>query len=155
MAHFAKIGINGKVLSVHPMNDPDLLNADGIEDELVGKQYLEQHSNWPAELWVQTSYNTFQNTHLLGGTPFRGNHACIGYTWDEDNEIFWPKQPYPSWVKDTSIADWQSPIGAPPALTEEQEQQNTPPDENTPATHSWVYAWNEENQSWNLTDEAA
>ena len=122
MAHFAKIGINGKVLSVHPMNDPDLLNADGIEDELVGKQYLEQHSNWPAELWVKTSYNTKQNKHLLGGTPFRGNHACIGYTWDEDNEIFWPKQPYPSWVKDTSIADWQSPIGAPPALTEEQEQ---------------------------------
>jgi hypothetical protein len=37
--------------------------------------------------------------HKIGGTPFRGNYAGIGYTWDEDNQIFWPKKPYPSWVK--------------------------------------------------------
>ena len=44
---------------------------------------------------------------------------------------FGPKKPYPSWVKNTSTASWESPIGPAPALTEEQEQQNTPPDENT------------------------
>ena len=38
-------------------------------------------------------------------------------TWDEDNEIFWPKKPYASWVKNTSTAaQWQSPIGDAPAF---------------------------------------
>jgi hypothetical protein len=34
------------------------LNADGVEDETVGQQYLELHNNWPAQMWIQTSYNT-------------------------------------------------------------------------------------------------
>ena len=70
-----------------------MLNADGIEDEQVGQQWLETHNNWPAQMWIQTSYNTSQNTHRDGGTPFRGNYAGIGYTWDEDDQIFWPKKP--------------------------------------------------------------
>jgi hypothetical protein len=37
--------------------------------------------------------------HKDGGTPLRGNYAGIGYTWDEDDQIFWPKKPYASWVK--------------------------------------------------------
>jgi hypothetical protein len=134
-----------------------MLNAEGVEDESVGQQYLETHNNWPAQMWIQTSYNTTNNKHNSGddSKAFRGNYAGIGYEWDEDNNIFWPKKPYPSWVKDTTIADWQSPIGPAPALTEEQEQQNTPPDDDTPATHSWYYKWNEENQSWDLTNELA
>ena len=103
-------------------------------------------------MWIQTSYNTQGNQHKSGGTPFRGNYAGIGYEWDEDNQIFWPKKPYASWVKNTTDARWQSPIGDAPALTAEQETQNTPADENTPATHNWYYAWNEDNQSWDLTD---
>ena len=38
-------------------------------------------------------------------------------TWDEDNQIFWPKKPYASWVKNTTTASWKSPIGDAPALT--------------------------------------
>ena len=56
MAHFAKIGINSKVIGVHAVDNKDLLNADGVEDESVGKQFLERIHGWP--LWVQTSYNT-------------------------------------------------------------------------------------------------
>ena len=70
MAHFAKLGINGKVISVVPVNNSDLLNADGVEDETVGQEYLQTHNNWPAELWIQTSYNTIKNTHRLDGTAF-------------------------------------------------------------------------------------
>ena len=51
---------------------------------------------------------------------FRGNYAGIGYEWDEDNQIFWPKKPYASWVKNTTTASWDSPIGDAPALTAEQ-----------------------------------
>jgi hypothetical protein len=30
-----------------------MLNADGVEDESVGQQYLETHNNWPAQMWIQ------------------------------------------------------------------------------------------------------
>jgi hypothetical protein len=146
MAYFAKIGLNGKVLTVLTLNNSDMLNASGVEDETVGQQYLELHNNWPAQMWIQTSYNTVAGQHLKGGTPFRGNYAGIGYTWDEENQIFWPKKPYNSWVKDVTTASWKSPIGNAPALTEEQTAQNVA------CTHKWKYVWSEENQSWELTN---
>ena len=43
MAHFAKLGSNGKVIQVLTLNNKDMLNADGVEDEKVGQQYLERH----------------------------------------------------------------------------------------------------------------
>ena len=148
MAHFAKLGANGKVIQVLTLDNKDMLNADGVEDESVGQQYLETHNNWPAQMWIQTSYNTSGNTHNSGDNSkaFRGNYAGIGYTWDEDNEIFWPKKPYESWVKHIESASWKSPIGDAPALTAEQQSQN---DDNT---HRWGHSWNEEGQSWDLTD---
>ena len=149
MAHFAKLGANGKVIQVLTMDNDKMLNADGVEDETVGQQWLETHNNWPAQMWIQTSYNTSANQHRNGGTPFRGNYAGIGYIWDEDNNIFWPKKPYASWVKDTTTAQWKSPIGDAPALTAEQQSQNEA------GTHRWEYSWNEEGQSWDLTDELA
>ena len=149
MAHFAKLGANGKVIQVLTLNNSDMLNADGVEDEAVGQQYLERHNNWPAQMWIQTSYNTAGNVHKNSGTPFRGNYAGIGYEWDEDNEIFWPKKPYPSWVKNTTTAGWDSPIGAAPELTAEQTSQNDA------GTNHWHYAWNESGQSWDLTDGMA
>ena len=149
MAHFAKLGANGKVIQVLTLDNKDMLNADGVEDESVGQQYLETHNNWPAQMWIQTSYNTSGNQHKLGGTPFRGNYAGIGYEWDEDNNIFWPKKPFSSWVKDIATAGWKSPIGDAPALTAEQTSQNEA------GTHSWGYDWNESGQSWDLTDAQA
>jgi hypothetical protein len=123
-----------------------MLNSNGIEEEAVGQQYLETNNNWPAQMWIQTSYNTSGNQHKNGGTPFRGNYAGIGYTWDEDEGIFWPKKPYASWVKLNSEARWQSPIGDAPELTQEQQ------DQNTAGTHMWGYQWNEDGQSWDLVD---
>ena len=151
MAHFAKLGSNGKVIQVLTLNNGDMLNADGVEDESVGQQYLETHNNWPAQMWIQTSYNTSGNKHSSGddSKAFRGNYAGIGYTWDEDDQIFWPKKPYASWVKDITTASWKSPIGDAPALTAEQESQNTAD------THGWYYAWNEANTTWDLTDYKA
>ena len=126
MAHFAKIGANGKVIAVLTLNNGDMLNADGVEDERVGQQYLERHNNWPAQMWIQTSYNTMHGTHTLGGTPLRGNYAGIGYIWDEDNNLFYPKKPFASWVLNTTTATWHSPIGdAPDDLTDEEKAAKT------------------------------
>ena len=148
MAHFAKLGSNGKVIQVLTLDNKDMKNADGVEDERVGQEYLQLHNNWPAEMWIQTSYNTSQNKHNSGDNSkaLRGNYAGIGYTWDEDDQIFWPKKPFASWVKNKTDARWESPIGDAPALTAEQESQNEA------GTHSWRYDWNESGQSWDLTD---
>ena len=102
-------------------------------------------------MWIQTSYNTSGNKHSSGddSKAFRGNYAGIGYEWDEDNSIFWPKKPYASWVKDTTTASWKSPIGDAPELTAEQTSQNEA------GTHMWSYVWNESGQSWDLTDSKA
>jgi len=99
-------------------------------------------------MWIQTSYNTINNTHNSGDNSkaLRGNYAGIGYIWDEDNNIFWPPKPHASWVKHIESASWKSPIGDAPALTAEQESQNEA------ETHRWHYVWNEANQSWDLTD---
>jgi hypothetical protein len=144
MAHFAKITENNEVLHVLTLDNINMLNINNIEEELIGQQYLELHNNWPSHLWIQTSYNTYNNKHLNGGTPFRGNYAGIGYNWDENNQIFWPKKPYSSWIKHIPTASWKSPIGDAPELTEEQLAQNIA------KSHSWNYEWNELNQSWNL-----
>jgi hypothetical protein len=151
MAHFAKLGANGKVIQVLTMDNDKMLNADGVEDESVGQQWLERHNNWPSQMWIQTSYNTIGNIFLSGddSKAFRGNYAGIGYEWDEDNQIFWPKKPFASWVKDINTANWKSPIGGAPALTAEQTSQNEA------GTHSWTYIWNESGQSWDLTDALA
>ena len=148
MAHFAKLGANSKVIQVLTLNNSDMLNADGVEDETVGQQYLETHNNWPAQMWIQTSYNTSGNKHNSGddSKAFRGNYAGIGYEWDEDNQIFWPKKPYASWIKHLESASWKSPIGDAPALTAEQTSQNEA------NTHMWSYVWNEDNTTWDLTD---
>ena len=149
MAHFAKIGMNGKVIQVTTMDNQVMEDSDGNEVEANGQQWLETNNNWPSEMWIQTSYNTINNTHKDGGTPFRGNYAGIGYTWNEDDQIFWPKKPYASWVKDLSTASWISPIGDAPDLTATKTSQNEA------ETHSWSYVWNEANTTWNLTDDLA
>jgi len=137
MARFAKIGLNNKVIGVHVVNNSDCLNADGVEDETIGQQFLERLHSWPASMWIQTSYNTSQGTHILGGTPFRGHHAGIGMIWDEDNNIFYPKKPHANWVLNTTTATWHSPIGdAPDDLTDEEKASRT------------YYGWDEAGQSW-------
>jgi len=144
MAHFAKLGSNSRVIQVLTLNNGDMLNADGVEDETVGQQYLERHNNWPAQMWIQTSYNTSGGTHKNGGTPLRGNYAGIGYTWDEDNNLFYPKKPYASWVLNTTTASWHSPIGdAPDDLTDEEKAANT------------HYVWNEGTGAWDKTTPEA
>ena len=133
MAHYAKLGANNKVIAVHVVADADCQNADGIEDEEVGRQFLERIHSWP--LWKKTSYNTQSGQHKNGGTPLRGNYAGIGMTYDEDNDIFIIKKPFASWTLNVEEARWQSPIGDAPELSEEEV-----------STH--YYEWNESTGAW-------
>ena len=80
MAHYAKLGANNRDINVEVVADKDCQNASGVEDEEVGRQFLERIHSWP--LWKKTSYNTSSGQHKLGGTPLRGNYAGIGMTYD-------------------------------------------------------------------------
>ena len=80
----------------------------------------------------RTSYNTMANQHLLDGTPFRGNYAGIGMVYDQENDVFYPAKPYPSWTLNEETWNWDCPVAQP-----EDDQQ---------------YTWNEEDQTWDLVE---
>ena len=145
MAHFAKIDENNIVVQVI------VVSNDVATDEQAGITFL-QNLYKNTATWKQTSYNTINNTHRLGGTAFRGNYAGNGYIWDADNDIFLIPKPFTSWTKHISSATWRSPLGNPPDLTEEQVSQNNA------NSHRWIYNWNESayqsdnSTGWDLID---
>jgi len=130
MASFAKIGLNSKVIAVVSVNNEVLKDSSGIEREELGIQFLNELYKWP--IWKQTSYNTHGRVHSSGGTPFRKNHAGIGYTYDEDRDAFIPKKPYNSWILNEQTCLWESPVAYP--------------------TDGKRYSWNETNLNWELVE---
>ena len=40
----------------------------------------------------RTSYNTRDGVHLLGGVPYRGTYAGIGYRYDPVADVFMPPE---------------------------------------------------------------
>jgi hypothetical protein len=138
MAHFAKLGINSKVIGVEVVADADCKNADNIEDETVGIQFLENIHGWP--LWKKTSYNTQANVHSLGGTPFRKNYAGIGYTYDEDRDAFIPPKPYASWVVNETTCLWEAPVAYPSVI------------EYGDPAKKYEISWDETNTRWVAKD---
>ncbi len=111
MASFAKIGLNNKVIEVLSVVNNVLHDSNGVEQEAIGIDFLTKLTGYP--IWVQTSYNTYGNQHKLGGTPFRGNFAGIGYTYDAANDVFYAPKPYPSWILSTSTWLWEAPVAMP------------------------------------------
>ena len=101
MAHFAKIGLNNKVINVVGVNDNVLLDADGVEQEVLGVQFLEGTTGWA--LWKQTSYNA----------TIRKNFAGIGYTYDEDRDAFIAPKPFNSWTLNETTCTWEAPVAYP------------------------------------------
>jgi len=131
MASFAKIGLNGRVIEVVSVVNDVIKDSNGIEREELGIQFLNELYSWP--IWKQTSYNTHGGIHDNGGTPFRKNHASIGYIYDEDRDAFIPKKPYNSWILNEQTCLWESPIPIP-----------------TDASINKRYQWNEQIQNWEL-----
>jgi hypothetical protein len=128
MASFAKIGLNGKVIEVQSVVNEVLHDANGIEQEAIGIDFLTKLTGW--SVWVQTSYNTHGGVHSSGGTPLRKNHAAIGYTYDETRDAFIPKKPFNSWILNESTCLWNAPVAYP--------------------TDGGKYTWNETNLNWEI-----
>ena len=105
-----------------------------VTEVIVGKNEGEDGIDW--EVWYgdfrgqvckRTSYNTRHNVHTNNGTPYRGNYAGIGYTYQADIDAFVVPKPYASWILDSNVM-WQPPIARP--------------------MDDKMYSWNEATTSW-------
>jgi hypothetical protein len=131
MASFAKIGLNSKVIEVLSVHNNVLKDSNGIEQEVNGIDFLTKLTGWA--IWKQTSYNTVGGVHNNNGTPFRKNHAGIGYTYDEDRDAFIPPKPFNSWILNEDTCLWNAPVVMP------QDGKS--------------YNWNESTLSWDIVEK--
>ena len=132
MASFAKIENNIVITVVSVVNDV-LKDSNGVEQEQLGIDFLKKLYNEPNAVWKQTSYNTIGGVHSSGGTPFRKNHAGIGYTYDSNRDAFIAPKPFNSWILNEDTCIWEAPIAYP-----------------VDSNINNIYTWNEEILNWEL-----
>ena len=105
MAHYAVLNEKNIVTQVFVGRDEDDL-PDGIDD-------WETYYAPEGHTVKRTSYNTVGGQHVLGGTPFRGNYAGRGFTYDETLDAFLPPKPYASWTLNETTYCWEAPVVMP------------------------------------------
>lgn len=122
MAYYALMDENNTVVQV----------ITGIDEtELIeGKNPEQWYGEFHNMKCKRTSYNTYGNSHKLGGLPFRGNYAGINYKYDKDFDVFIPPQPFSSWKLNYETFLWEPPIPKP--LDEE----------------GFIWKWSEYNKEW-------
>jgi len=101
MAHFAKIGLNNKVIQVSSIHDSQLLDSNNVSSENLGIDFLTNLTGWA--IWKQT----FKDRSL------RKNYAGIGYTYDEDRDAFIAPKPFNSWILNEDTCLWEAPVALP------------------------------------------
>lgn len=116
MAHFAQIGLNNKVISVTRIDDSIITDANNNQVEQLGVDFLANLSGWA--IWKRTWKDNSQRKRFAGK----------GFIYDEDNDVFMPPKPHPSWVINKETFTWTAPIAYP--------------------TDGGYYVWNETTQSW-------
>ena len=102
MAYFAKLNLNNIVENVISINNSVITDSNGIEQEQLGIDFINQLYN-TNDTWKQTSYNN----------NIRKNYAGIGYTYDSQRDAFIPPKPYNSWVLNEQTCLWEAPVARP------------------------------------------
>ena len=125
MAHFVQLDENNVVTQVIVVANEDTADSNGVEVEEIGVAFCKKLLGADTR-WKQTSYNN----------NFRVRYAGIGYSYNEELNAFIAPKPFESWVLVEETADWQSPVGPAPTLTEAQVEARS------------FYRWNEEELEW-------
>ena len=107
MAHFAQLDENNVVTQVIVVSNDDCTDSNGTEVESIGVAFCQKLLGADTN-WKQTSYNN----------NMRVRYAGIGYSYNAELDAFVAPQPFASWTLDSDTADWVSPLGAAPALTD-------------------------------------
>ena len=95
MANFAKIGLNNKVTEVLSVHNNELLDSEGVEQEVNGIDFLTKLTGWA--IWKQTSYNN----------NIRKNYAGIRFTYDDDRDAFIPPKPSADAILNEETCLWE------------------------------------------------
>jgi hypothetical protein len=127
MAHFARVSPENIVTGVDVVDNKNLLDENGVEQEAIGIAYLNSFMDISPNKWVQCSYNN----------NFRKQYPGIGYTYDETNNVFIVSKPYDSWTLDSNF-DYQPPVAFPLNHEPNANSENT--------THE--LSWKEDLQRW-------
>ena len=96
MAHFAKLGVGDKVITIEVVAD------DIATTEQAGIDFLNQLYK-TNDIWKQTSITE----------EFRKNYAGVGYNYDESRDAFIPPKPFNSWILNEDTCRWKAPIPYP------------------------------------------
>lgn len=102
MAHFAQLDENNVVINVLVVNNDDILDDNGVEQESIGIEFCKNLLGSDTR-WVQTSYNS----------SFRHNYAVIGGTYDPTLDVFIYPKPFESWVLNNENYTWDAPVPYP------------------------------------------
>jgi hypothetical protein len=121
MAHFAELNNDNTVSRVIVVNNNELLDENGAEQETLGIAFCQSVFGLETR-WVQTSYNG----------SFRKVFAGIGAFYDEANDRFINPKPWASWILNEETGNWESPVPMPPY------QEYT------------AYVWNEDIKDWDV-----
>ena len=132
MAHFCQLDENNIVTQVIVVGNDDCTDSNGAEVESIGVAFCQKLLGADTN-WKQTSYNN----------SIRVRYAGIGYSYNAELDAFIAPKPFASWILNEETADWESPVGAAPTLTEAQ------------VTARSYYTWDEENGEWDLTTPEA
>jgi len=109
--------------------------TNNIVDQVIVAEQDFINSLSDPQNWIQTSYNTRAGIHYDpntgqpdDGIALRGNYAGIGYIYDLVNDVFYPQQPFPSWIISGPSWVWTAPVPRP--------------------TDNKNYIWSEDQQNW-------
>ena len=123
MAHFAELNENNIVQRVLVVDNKDILDENGQEQESVGVAFL-QRLFGENTIWKQTSYNN----------NFRNKYTGKGDAYREDLDAFISPSPYPSWSLNETTFQWEPPTPRPEDIITD--------------TTITSYVWNEDTLSW-------
>jgi len=139
MAHFAKLNNNNEVIDIIKVNNDVITDINGVEQENLGIQFLNDIFKDNTVVWKKTSFNTklgkYYNQDGSEGDiskAFRKNYAGIGFTYDQTRDAFIPPKPFNSWTLNETTCDWEPPIPYP-----------------NPSNGN-LYQWNESTQNWDI-----
>jgi hypothetical protein len=121
MAHFAKINTNNIVEKIIAIDNNDCCGKTFPDSEICGQNFIQ--SLGLDGTWKQTSYNN----------SFRKKYAGIGFSYDQNKDIFISPKPFDSWVFDNTEQDWVAPLPFP--------------------NDGNKYDWNENDQEWVLLED--
>jgi hypothetical protein len=103
---------------------PVIVDGKGIVEETIraDQAFIDTGLVGDPFQWIETSYNTRGGIYYIPDTntpdpdqskALRANYAGIGDTYDAINDVFYLPQPFPSWVINAPIWEWQAPVPYP------------------------------------------